>query len=245
MQVTDIHEPDLPWWDWTPAEILVQSRVFSPLLEAEGVGPVSIRHRDGINAPLYDWNAEGDTQVLGQIVFDDFLREDETELRIDLWAEELDWLLEYEVTETIGIGSEIDAMGTGTVTVPVTGAGTYAFNAGDWNCDLTVEVFTYPFPPLVTGTSAEAVAVAAPGLAIHPNPFRESVMIRTPAGSDPASMLTIHDVSGRLVHRVRLRESVHTWDGRDAAGRAVPAGVYFLRAQSEAGEATGRCLRVR
>ena len=49
--------------------------------------------------------------------------------------------------------------------------------------------------------------------------------------------MTIYDVAGRLVRR--LVDEVRTagcyaeiWDGRDGAGLAVPAGVYFTRLEA-------------
>jgi outer membrane protein assembly factor BamB len=62
--------------------------------------------------------------------------------------------------------------------------------------------------------------------------------------------LTVHDVTGRRVcalvdgsltagdHRVR-------WDGRDARGREVATGVYFLRLESGSAVETGRVVLVR
>jgi flagellar hook assembly protein FlgD len=36
-----------------------------------------------------------------------------------------------------------------------------------------------------------------------------------------------------------------TWDGRDTLGRAVPAGVYFVRVEARGGTAVERLVRLR
>ena len=55
-------------------------------------------------------------------------------------------------------------------------------------------------------------------------------------GVGPAEV-SVFDVSGRLVRTVVRGEygaGYHTvaWDGKDAGGRRVAAGIYFLRAES-------------
>jgi flagellar hook assembly protein FlgD len=70
----------------------------------------------------------------------------------------------------------------------------------------------------------------------RPNPFNPSTTIEfvTPGGSLDALRvrLTVHDVSGRRV-KVLVDSDVapghHSayWDGRDAQGRPVSAGIYF------------------
>ncbi len=40
------------------------------------------------------------------------------------------------------------------------------------------------------------------------------------------------------------REVTTAWDGNGQSGREASAGIYLLRAESEAGEAMGRLVRV-
>ena len=59
-------------------------------------------------------------------------------------------------------------------------------------------------------------------------------------GGAARTELLLFDVSGRLVRRLDsgVYESGHrtvTWDGRDARGGRVAAGVYFLRTRGELG----------
>jgi quinoprotein glucose dehydrogenase len=68
-------------------------------------------------------------------------------------------------------------------------------------------------------------------LAASPNPFTASLAMRPPDGR-PLERLDIVDATGR---RVRAWEGPLegglVWDGRDAAGRPAPAGVYLVRAR--------------
>lgn len=79
-------------------------------------------------------------------------------------------------------------------------------------------------------TGVNTVPLALP-LAVAPNPVREGARVTAPG----YRRLTIHDAQGRLV-RVLVNGMFGVvmpyqgfWDGRDASGRLVPSGVYFLR----------------
>lgn len=71
-----------------------------------------------------------------------------------------------------------------------------------------------------------------------PNPFNPATTLRfeLPAGRSGKTpvVVTVHNVLGQPV-RTLLRETLGagthavSWSGRDAAGEAVPAGVYFMR----------------
>ena len=71
-----------------------------------------------------------------------------------------------------------------------------------------------------------------------PNPFASRTEIHT--GGAGALVL---DPAGRLVRRLPPATQV-IWDGRDERGRAVPAGVYFVRNPSKPGQGV-RVVRVR
>ena len=80
-----------------------------------------------------------------------------------------------------------------------------------------------------------------------PNPFREGTSIRFTLPERGAHRLTVYDVTGRRVRILSegVREAgTHTvtWDGRNAAGRPLPAGVYFYRLQASAGRLEGRAV---
>ena len=86
----------------------------------------------------------------------------------------------------------------------------------------------------VSSSVAEAPLGAARLSRSYPNPFnpRTTICLELPASLSVA--LTIHDVSGRRVATLidgRLAAGRHelVWEGRDAAGRQVSAGVYCYR----------------
>ena len=71
----------------------------------------------------------------------------------------------------------------------------------------------------------------------YPNPFNPAVVIPLDLATDAAGVsLTVYDVLGRRVRQLwqgSLRAGTHrfVWDGHDAAGKAVAAGVYLYRVE--------------
>ncbi len=116
------------------------------------------------------------------------------------------------------------------------------------------------FPRTVTLEGAVAVTGSPPlsapptgdaaGLSFRPNPTRAGGELRfdraTPGG---AARVVIVDVAGR---RVRERawpagppgSAAWVWDGRDASGAPVPAGVYFARVQDGSRTRLARIVRL-
>ena len=94
-----------------------------------------------------------------------------------------------------------------------------------------------------TGTSAvfrsaAALAVAGPRAWTLPNPFVATAgmeLVFTGGAATSRAAVRVHDVRGRLVRRLSGTGEggrvVLRWDGRDDAGRALPAGVYLYRAE--------------
>jgi len=99
--------------------------------------------------------------------------------------------------------------------------------------------------------TAGAGHAAAPGgsLALagaHPAPGAVALRFRLPAAG--RTTLAIHDPSGRRVRtlvagELAAGEHARSWDGRDDAGRRVPAGLYFARLASPGFAATLRIVR--
>ncbi len=88
-------------------------------------------------------------------------------------------------------------------------------------------------------------------LTASPNPFRSAtqLQLRLPGGADAAApILRIVDCHGRLVRTLsgawQGDRWVADWHGRDAAGEALPAGLYYATWQ-EASSASTRILRLR
>lgn len=67
-----------------------------------------------------------------------------------------------------------------------------------------------------------------PTLSVHPNPFTRALAI-TPSGA--GGNVAVYSASGRVVWSAPAGSAGMpvVWDGRDRGGRAVPAGVYFVR----------------
>ena len=71
----------------------------------------------------------------------------------------------------------------------------------------------------------------------YPNPFNPAVVIPLDLATDAAGVsLTVYDVLGRRVRQLwqgALPVGTHrfVWDGHDAAGKAVAAGVYLYRVE--------------
>jgi hypothetical protein len=83
-----------------------------------------------------------------------------------------------------------------------------------------------------------------------PNPFRESTTMSFHLGTAGTAALVVLDASGRVVRRLAERgfpagSSQLAWDGRDDAGRALAAGVYFARLETGAGARTRRMVLTR
>jgi hypothetical protein len=92
-----------------------------------------------------------------------------------------------------------------------------------------------PGPGDVPGASSLAIR------SVFPNPFNPSTEISFEILVSSSVTLEIYDVSGRRTGAVALGSfgpGVHRvrWDGRDARGRELASGVYFLRLRGAVGE---------
>ena len=147
LHVTDAQEPDDFWWDWMPAEIVIDSNVYSQLAETQwGITDAfCTRGVEGVTSPIYEFNENGEQQTLNHIVFDDFISEDEVALGIDLGCFEIDWSDKYEIFEPLD--GDGNALGSTTISVSVTNIGTLTqeFSTSNFNGTLTISVFDYPF----------------------------------------------------------------------------------------------------
>ena len=242
--VANLHEPELPFWDWRPGEIVFESRVHSPAAARRwGVtDPIAAVLEAGGAAPLRRFQRDGDTQTLELILFDDFVLSEETALDLELAAYDVDYDPHYGVYETV-TAPYLDDLGAGTLSISTLAPGTYAFAARDWSAEVTVKITDYPFAAYASVSDVRPRAT--PVLALVPNPARGPQSIAIPAEAGVARV-DVLDVTGRLVRRVATasRGPWH-WDGRDAEGRRVPAGVYRVRAVTSRGTFEGRSLIVR
>ncbi|MCC6653479.1 MAG: hypothetical protein IT348_20175 [Candidatus Eisenbacteria bacterium] len=83
-----------------------------------------------------------------------------------------------------------------------------------------------------------------------PNPSGGDAALRFVLARGAATRLTVLDLAGRRVRTLADRsfaagEHVLRWDGRDEQGRAVEAGMYFVRLESAGESRTARAVRLR
>lgn len=81
----------------------------------------------------------------------------------------------------------------------------------------------------------------------RPNPFTRSATIRFRLATAGEATLTIYDVSGRRVRtlaegRHEAGEHVRPWDGADARGRQMGAGIYWMELVTQDGYVSGKRL---
>jgi len=97
---------------------------------------------------------------------------------------------------------------------------------------------------------------AEPGIYCSPNPTRGAVsirLVRSPSdrkGAARPHVMRIFDVTGSVIAELaRPTEAARAvrfeWDRRDAAGRELPAGVYWIRARGAGATGTARLVVLR
>ena len=89
--------------------------------------------------------------------------------------------------------------------------------------------------------------VTRPLLAAFPNPFTGSLRIQYAVPGMAPPRLSIYTIAGRLVRELRpaATSGIVTWDGRDADGAELPAGVYFVKMAGPAGGSVQRVVLLR
>ncbi|MDM7916860.1 MAG: FlgD immunoglobulin-like domain containing protein [Candidatus Eisenbacteria bacterium] len=84
----------------------------------------------------------------------------------------------------------------------------------------------------------------------QPNPLRSGGgVIRLELPERATVRVGVYDAAGRLVQRLAetdLAAGVHpfSWDGRDATGREAPAGIYWVRAETQGRSTAAKWVRV-
>jgi hypothetical protein len=114
---------------------------------------------------------------------------------------------------------------------------------------------TLPFSGITVNSTIPNVAVG-PGAAVamdaaklFPNPATDAVRVVFAVPRSATAQVTVIDLAGRQVRSLANRSfaaGAHElrWDGRDDGGREAPAGMYFVRVRSAAGESTARLSRL-
>ena len=116
---------------------------------------------------------------------------------------------------------------------------TYHFNNDTWESCLCSS--TPCSTPVLTPTAVLASAAGQPAQHrlgdAYPNPFNPAMVIPLDLATDQKQVhLALYDVLGRRVRQLwdgSLGAGRHrfVWDGRDAAGKAVAAGVYIYKVE--------------
>ncbi len=91
----------------------------------------------------------------------------------------------------------------------------------------------------VTAVSSDLQQVRCELLPCFPNPFNPTTSIRYDVHEPTSVSLSVYDVKGQLIRTLVAAETVSAgryeviWNGDNAAGQPVAAGVYFCRLQTE------------
>jgi hypothetical protein len=93
-------------------------------------------------------------------------------------------------------------------------------------------------------------------LEIYPNPFRDAVSIKfqipeqgVASSQKSVVSIKIYDATGRVVrqfnHLTNYSFNQVVWDGTDDSGRRLPAGIYFVRVESDEFKETEKVILLR
>lgn len=122
--------------------------------------------------------------------------------------------------------------------------------AAEVGCEETAAGRDFGYGPDTTGAPDGPRPGTGTLLQNVPNPFDPDTVIRFELAREGPIELSIHDVTGRLI-KALLREwrpagaNVAGWDGTDAEGRPVAAGVYFTRLRTEQDQSIRKMIRLR
>ena len=110
------------------------------------------------------------------------------------------------------------------------------------------DLFAQRVPAIVT-LDAPVAPAAGLALAAAPNPSRAACVLRFTLSAAQHVRLDVLDAGGRRVRTLadeNRAPGVHAlaWDGRDDAGRVLPAGAYFARLAGANGVRTARIVRL-
>jgi hypothetical protein len=101
-------------------------------------------------------------------------------------------------------------------------------------------------PATATPVPQWSDAVGGQVLAAWPTVTRDGTELRLASPADAEGRIELFDLRGRLVRTLPVRpgDTMRTWDGRGADGRAVAAGVYFARLSDAPPRSAARIVRV-
>ncbi len=120
------------------AEIVFSSEVFSPLVKEKWAieDAISEQSYDSGRLPIYRYRKDHEKQIINQVIYDDYVLEDEQTLTLSLAGYEIDNSAKYHVHEGL---SKKSNLGTTQIDIALKDA-TYSIEAKDWNGNIKVEI---------------------------------------------------------------------------------------------------------
>ena len=128
--------------DFKPAEIVFASNIISPKINDLWSinNPIDERVLSGGALPIYKYANNGDTEVINQELFNDFVMPSEDILTLNINAYEIDQYIKYNMHELTG--KKTENLGGDTIYIPLKN-GTHQVSAEDWSGEVKVEIFDY------------------------------------------------------------------------------------------------------
>ncbi|HHG84552.1 MAG TPA: T9SS type A sorting domain-containing protein, partial [Bacteroidetes bacterium] len=144
----------------------------------------------------------------------------------------------FEVDGSQSVHARLDEVGINNCFYPMWGAGHVPHTSSIPYQDTTLRVITQFLEPMICGGStacgyivANEEAVPTGTLEVWPNPARQTLRVKVPAGYAQDWTWSLTDLLGRKVAGAQVGDSRETVLNRD-----FPAGVYLLRVRVNEGE---------
>ncbi len=134
--VDDIHEHT--YFLNKSAEIVFESQVFSPYVEKKwGIADaISERLYESGILPIHKYKKDHQTKAVVQVLYDDYVLQEETKLRLVMAAYEVDQSLKYGVHDELG---SREKLGSQTLTLDLKNS-SYTIKARDWSGIIDVQI---------------------------------------------------------------------------------------------------------
>lgn len=98
----------------------------------------------------------------------------------------------------------------------------------------------------LTGIENETVpSITDFSLTSSPNPFVSSISLRFSSKQDSKIIAAVYNLKGQLVKNLGSYKKTIIWDGTDNNGKAIPTGVYLIRASQGNRTITSKVVNIR
>jgi hypothetical protein len=98
----------------------------------------------------------------------------------------------------------------------------------------------------ITSNSDDNLANTGLEMKLYPNPSRSDVQISLSGLKHGEADISVLNVKGQKIRQINLGSSqAGLWDGRDAQGRRVSEGIYYLKATTTQGSVIQKIILVR